>query len=357
MAQAADKIKDKKAARRSTADAVAAPESVSFEAMAFMPGVDSAPDADALKASERRRKVRRWKVALTLAGLAAVALLVWRCLTTPFLAIDSVEVRGPVETLGLQEVVGAVRTSLKGNMLTADIEAVKHAVEEISWVKSAAVMRVWPHALFVDVVRHQAVAIFEDGRLVSDEGVLFVSNDEPIERLVAMPTLSGDPQYVGEAVRLLPLFEAQAKRVSARIKAVEATFRGSWSVVIESARFDAMKIELGRALTKNGPVLRLEQVMDNLERIADMMQGYPESIDARYRDAFAAQIPNAEARARWLAEHPKPEVAAQAQAPSGKDAAAAAAPQKTDQTKTDRTQKVNRTNRPRSTAAGSRKPQ
>ena len=167
MAQAADKIKDKKAARRSTADAAAAPESVSFEAMAFMPGVDSAPDADALKASERRRKVRRWKVALTLAGLAAVALLVWRCLTTPFLAIDSVEVRGPVETLGLQEVVGAVRTSLKGNMLTADIEAVKHAVEEISWVKSAAVMRVWPHALFVDVVRHQAVAIFEDGRLVS----------------------------------------------------------------------------------------------------------------------------------------------------------------------------------------------
>ena len=109
-----------------------------------MPGVDSAPDADAVKASERRRKVRRWKVALTLAGLAVVALLVWRCLTTPFLAIDSVEVRGPVETLGLQEVVGAVRTSLKGNMLTADIEAVKHAVEEISWVKSAAVMRVWP---------------------------------------------------------------------------------------------------------------------------------------------------------------------------------------------------------------------
>ena len=172
-----------------------------------------------------------------------------------------------------------------------------------------------------------------------------------------MPTLSGDPQYVGEAVRLLPLFEAQAKRVSARIKAVEATFRGSWSVVIESARFDAMKIELGRALTKNGPVLRLEQVMDNLERIADMMQGYPESIDARYRDAFAAQIPNAEARARWLADHPQPEVAAQAQAPSGKEAAAAAAPQKTDQTKTDRTQKANRTNRPRSTAAGSRKPQ
>lgn len=271
--------------------------------MAFMPGMDDAA-AGAGAPQPVPRKGRRLKIAVWLVGLAVVAVVVWRCLTTPFLTIDSVEVRGPVETLGLQEVVGAVRSSLRGNMLTADIEAVKHAVEEISWVKSAAVMRVWPHSLFVDVVRHRAVAIFEDGRLVSDEGVLFVSNDEPIERLMAMPTFSGDPQYVGEAVRLLPLFEAQAKRVSARVKAVDATFRGSWSVVIESAQFEAMKIELGRALTKNGPVLRLEQVIDNLQRIASMMQGYPESVDARYRDAFAAKIPSTEAHARWLAEHP-----------------------------------------------------
>ena len=248
---------------------------------------------------------RRWKAAAVCLFAALAVFGAVRMHQTPFLAIESVEVRGPVEAMGLEEVVNAVKGSLRGNMLTADIGRVKKAVEDISWIKSAEVTRLWPDALHVDVVRHKAVAIFEDGRLVSDEGVLFSSNDEPIDRLTAMPTFSGDPQYVSQDDRLLPLFEEQAQRLSAKVKAVDATFRGSWSIVIESAQFDAMKIELGRALTKNGPAVRLAQVMDNLPDVAEMMQGYPERIDARYKDAFAARLPTASSHERWLAAHPQ----------------------------------------------------
>ena len=35
-----------------------------------------------------------------------------------------------------------------------------------------------------------------------------------------------------------------------------------------------------------------------------IMQGYPLRIDARYRDAFAAQLPNAESAKLWRLEHP-----------------------------------------------------
>ncbi len=291
-------------------------------AAGFVSAAAAGPAADetagAASGSGRRRR-RRLRAAAAAALAAAAVFLCWKAAAPDFLAVSSVEVRGPVETLGLQEVASAVRASVRGNMITADIAAVKRAVEEISWIKSASVRRLWPHSLYVDVVRRRAVAIFEDGRLVSDEGVLFVSNDEPIERLMAMPTFSGDPQYVQEAVRLLPLFEEQARRVSARVKAVNATFRGSWSVVIESARFDAMKIELGRALTRNGPVQRLAQVLENLDRTADMMQGYPESIDARYRDAFAAQLPGEDSHRRWLEAHPgEKDLAAAASSPAEK---------------------------------------
>ena len=161
------------------------------------------PQAQASASAAVRR--RRWRAAAVLLFVVFAALGLVRLYQTPFLAIESVEVRGPVEALGLEEVVNAVKSSLQGNMLTADIGRVKKAVEDISWIKSAEVTRLWPDALHVEVVRHKAVAIFEDGRLVSDEGVLFSSNDEPIDRLMAMPTFSGDPQYVSQAVRLLPL--------------------------------------------------------------------------------------------------------------------------------------------------------
>ena len=62
-------------------------------------------------------------------------------------------------------------------------------------------------------------------------------------------------------------------------------------MVLESSRFDSMEIELGRALTQGGPINRLRQVLDSMDRVVAMLKAYPERIDARYKNAFAAQLP------------------------------------------------------------------
>ena len=57
-------------------------------------------------------------------GLAAVlalaGVLVWGVLHSPFLEIKTIEVRGPVEASGLQEVTRTVEEALSGNIFTAD---------------------------------------------------------------------------------------------------------------------------------------------------------------------------------------------------------------------------------------------
>lgn len=223
--------------------------------------------------------------------LAAAGVLVWFLLTAPALEIKTIEVRGPVEAAGLQEVTRTVEDTLSGNILTANIVEVKRAVEGISWIQSVYVSRLWPDSLYIEVKRHQSVAIWEDGRLVSDSGVLYVSNDEPIERLLQLPAFSGDPQYAPEAVKYLPRFNEVASAIGARVKGVKITYRGSWSVVLESAKFESMEIELGRALTRGSPVNHMRQVVDNMDRVVSMLKAYPEKIDARYKNAFAAQLP------------------------------------------------------------------
>ena len=167
-----------------------------------------------------------------IAALAVLGFLTWIVVRSPFLDIKTIEVRGPVEASGLQEVTRTVEGALSGNILTADICAVKQAVEGIAWVKSAYVSRLWPDSLYIEV-----------------------------------------------------------KRIGARVKAVKATFRGSWSVVLESPQFDSMEIELGRALTQGGPINRLRQVLDSMDRVVAMLKAYPERIDARYKNAFAVQLP------------------------------------------------------------------
>lgn len=230
---------------------------------------------------------------LGLVAVAAVAgLLAWVLFKAPKLEIKTIEVRGPVEAAGLQEVTRTVEETLTGNILTANIGEVKKAIEGITWIKSAFVSRLWPDSLYIEVERHRSVAIWEDGRLVSEAGVLYVSNDEPIERLLQLPAFSGDPQYAPEAVKYLPRFNEVASQIGARVKAVKVTFRGSWSVVLESPKFLSMEIELGRALTTGGPVNHLRQVVDNMDRVVEMLKTYPERIDARYRNAFAAKLPS-----------------------------------------------------------------
>ncbi|MDO4937330.1 MAG: FtsQ-type POTRA domain-containing protein [Sutterellaceae bacterium] len=234
-----------------------------------------------------------------LAVLCAVGYGIWRVLTSPMLDIKTLEIRGPVEALGLQEVTQTVSDKVEGNLLTVDIEGIKNAVKSIGWIKDVEVIRLWPDSLYINVIRHKAIAIWDDGRLVSDAGALFSSNDEPIDNLVKMPTFGGDPQYVSEMVRMYPSFQKEAAKIGARVKAVNVTFRGSWSVTLDSDYFEALTVELGRALVSNGPVMRLTQVMDNFDRVCEMMHGWPARIDARYRNAFAAKLPDKAGQASW----------------------------------------------------------
>ena len=100
-----------------------------------------------------------------IAALAVLGFLTWIVVRSPFLDIKTIEVRGPVEASGLQEVTRTVEGALSGNILTADICAVKQAVEGIAWIKSAYVSRLWPDSLYIEVKRHQSVAIWEDGQI------------------------------------------------------------------------------------------------------------------------------------------------------------------------------------------------
>ena len=134
-------------------------------------------------------------------------------------------------------------------------------------------------ALDVDDARR--IALAQD-----DIGQVAHGGAQRSERAVAL-----QDQYVEQAVRYLPHFNEEVKRIGARVKAVKATFRGSWSVVLESPQFDSMEIELGRALTQGGPINRLRQVLDSMDRVVAMLKAYPERIDARYKNAFAVQLP------------------------------------------------------------------
>lgn len=244
----------------------------------------------------------RRKTLLILLGACLFALAsagVYGVFVQSFLQIRHLQIDGRVEVAAVREVREAVRSAMDGNLVTVDIDGVRQTVETLDWVRSARVTRQWPDSLHVRIDRHAPVAIWEDGRLVSTDGVVFASTDESIETLAGLPLFGGDPTYIKQAVEFLPRFQDSARQASSSVKALHVSYRGSWSVRMENDAGVAIDVDLGRNRSEQDIARRFERVARYLNELSDNLQGYPIAIDARYRDAFAVKLPDEQSSQAW----------------------------------------------------------
>lgn len=233
------------------------------------------------------------------AVVAALATALYEFVEADYFRIKRIYVEGGLDGAALQEVTDAAAKNLHGTFFTADIDAVQQRIASLGWITSVRVNRVWPDALGIRVGRMGAVAIWEDGRLVAQDGRLFPGTDESIELLGNLPTFSGDSRFAKDAVANYPRIRDMVRPIKARVKALDISFRGSWKVTLEGEEFPALTIELGRVAGDETPLERLQLVVNNFYRITDIMRGFPERIDARYHNAFAASLPTQEGADFW----------------------------------------------------------
>lgn len=200
-------------------------------------------------ASGRRRRFP-WKLAGEAAFVAAVAAGVWwgadRFMALPYFNIERLEMQGDAAKVPLARLKDAVEGAVVGNYFTADLDQVRAAAETVPWVKKASVRRLWPNGLEVTVEVHQAMAVYEDGRLVSTEGVLFSANPEEGAEAVDLPNFYGAPSLVMEIARHYKRFSAAAAAIPAKITDVTLSDRGAWTLVMASDVIPPTKVELGR---------------------------------------------------------------------------------------------------------------
>lgn len=205
--------------------------------------------AGAAGPSGRRRRFP-WKLAGEAAFVAAVAAGVWwgadRFMALPYFNIERLEMQGDAAKVPLARLKDAVEGAVVGNYFTADLDQVRAAAETVPWVKKASVRRLWPNGLEVTVEVHQAMAVYEDGRLVSTEGVLFSANPEEGAEAVDLPNFYGAPSLVMEIARHYKRFSAAAAAIPAKITDVTLSDRGAWTLVMASDVIPPTKVELGR---------------------------------------------------------------------------------------------------------------
>lgn len=252
---------------------------------------------------EDRSVVRRFGKPVAAACLVAALLgtaYLWHVRSNPTLSFRSLSVKNADGIQVTTRQVGAVvEKSVSGNFFTADLGRVKEAVETLPWVASATVRRVFPDRLIVEVERHKALALYEDGRIVSDRGVLFAANPEEAGES-RLPVFYGPEQQVSLMTEAFVRLSDVLAPLSVRITDFQISDRASWSLVFSGEEIPPTQVELGRDDEGLDSVAkRLGDFVKVYDQVRTKLGGPPASVDLRYAKAFAASNPDENLIRAW----------------------------------------------------------
>lgn len=224
--------------------------------------------------------------ALVLAGAA----LLWLA-QRPYFSLRQIDVRGDLQHVNSASVRTAIAGRLKGNYFTMRLEDARRVMEGVPWVARASVRRVWPDRLLVTLTEHRALGVWEDGRLLSDAGELFVANPAEAEINGPLPGFEGPPDAAREAARRYYEFAGLLAPLGMTIMTVDVSDRRSWALRVAGGEGQPIRIELGRDTPPLTLTERVAQVVAAYPMVVARVGGVPQNIDARYPNGLAASPP------------------------------------------------------------------
>lgn len=207
------------------------------------------------------------------AALLCYAALHW-LVHRPEFAIDQVVVSTAPGHVTRRQIEDVVRHQLRGNVLTLDLAASRLAFLGLPWVREARLQRDWPGTLTVDIVEHEAIAVWQDGGLVNREGDVFQGATE-----AELPVFGGPPGSSRLVAARYAAVQGALAKVGLTPRAIEMSSRHTWHVDLQ----DGPRIEFGQ--------------MPDLSTLEHFLATYPQHvepllpritrIDLRYRNGYA----------------------------------------------------------------------
>ena len=160
-----------------------------------------------------------------------------------------------------------------------DLSEIKESLERRPWVESAAVRRVWPDRLVIDIREKKPLAYWTDGRLVSRTGELFApSNPEVAGRL---PRLAGPDERVRDVINMARTMSDKLVARGLGFSGLALEHRGAWTLQLANG----IEVVLGRDQVEQ----RFERFITVYENRLAARSDEVSRVDARYTNGVAVK--------------------------------------------------------------------
>ena len=200
--------------------------------------------------------------------------------------VREIDVRSALQNTTRAEIEAAVRARVRGNFFATSTDDLRSALEQLSWVRSASVRRIWPDTFEVELEEHVAFARWgqvagdlQTSALVNTYGEKFLGRTTR-----ALPQLSGPDGTESEVTKRYVNFSKIVAPLGAPLERVALTARFAWQLRLANG----LTIMLGRdADAAEGRLRRFVEVFDSAAGIINRKNEY---VDLRYPNGFALRI-------------------------------------------------------------------
>ncbi len=218
-----------------------------------------------------------------LVGFAALAFALsglLLLLRSELFPLRELEIKSALRETSKAEIDAVLAGRIGGNFFALQLADVRAALEQLPWVRSVAVRRVWPDKLEVSIEEHVALARWGDEALVNTYGERFRARSDAVLPLFVAP--AGTEREV--ALRYAR-FTDLLKPLGSGLERVVLTPRLAWQLRLHSG----LNILLGR--DADAAEERLRRFVGAYETTLKRIPRKHEYVDLRYPNGFALRIP------------------------------------------------------------------
>ena len=176
---------------------------------------------------------------------------------------------------------------MRGNFFSVNLESLRHALEQLPWVRKAEVRRQWPGRIEVTLEEHSVAAFWgaATGQLVNTHGEVFTASLRALPA-TPLPVLSGPP---GLSAEMLGYYQ-QAEAVLRPLGRTPRVLTISPRLAVQFKLDDGMIVELGREQAKSPVRQRLERFVEYYPSVLGVARQVPQVVDMRYPNGFALHV-------------------------------------------------------------------
>ena len=222
-----------------------------------------------------RRAVRiAGTLAILAAGVVGAGALARAAFDVPVAALT---IDAPFQRVSALELTDAARSAIGGGFLSVRLDRIRDGLEQLDWVDSASVRRVWPDRLHIVVTEQLPAARWGDRGLLNTRGELFVETAR--HELTELPRLAGPANEVQRVAAQYLALRGPLIEAGLGLSAVTLSERGAWRIVLGNG----IEVKLGRQQTDD----RVTRFIEVAAPVVARHEARIRYVDMRYSNGFS----------------------------------------------------------------------